>query len=62
MSKFQIEKVDHTCIYSNTVCLQIGYYKNLDCVAQFNYSSEQKCRESKDMHSVGMWKIKKYEF
>ncbi len=58
MKEFQIEKVDTTIPFTWHTCILVGYYKNIDTIANYFLSNEKKANEFRDKNSVGLWKIK----
>lgn len=58
MSKFQIEKVEHTSIHIFHNCCVVDYYEKSDKLVQCNFSDENFARKICLSNSVGIWRIK----
>jgi hypothetical protein len=58
MSKFKIQKVEHTAIYNIHNCCIIDYYEKSDHIVQCNFSDEHFARQLCYSNSIGIWRIK----
>jgi len=58
MSKFQIEKVEHSSVYKTHNCCVVDYYSNSDKLIQLNFTDPVFAKEMRLIISVGIWRIK----
>jgi hypothetical protein len=59
MSKFQIEKVDHSEIIKELHnCCVLSYYPVSDLFYQANFCNEEFARSCRFTYATGMWRIK----
>lgn len=59
MSKFQIEKVEHSYTSPDDKCCLIDYYPGTDNLYQFNYHCDLFAKsEAKTDATIGIWRIK----
>lgn len=58
MSKFQIEKVDHSNFTPNDCCFVTAYYQTSDTLSQTNFIFHENAYLAKNKCTTGIWKPK----
>lgn len=60
MSKFKIEKVDHSILCEDLdICCVVAYYQTSDTLSQANFMKESTAILAKNRCTTGIWRKKK---